>query len=127
MSLKVKGFVRHCFFGEYHAVIALEFESPEACVEGMPHLPTKPSRYLTAGGGYAICEGWRQLDCPRQQYAMINLAGPELEVMVDRFVELGADRKKILSMAKSIDYGEEFTFEIPVEDPNQMQLFENKS
>lgn len=122
MKTKVKGFVRHRFWGEYSASIALKFESPEILKECLPHLSTEPSRYLNAGGGYSTCEGWRQLDCPREKYAMIELADPQLSQMVDRFVSLGADKKKILSMAKSIDYGEEFEFEMELEDKNQLNF-----
>lgn len=118
--MKVKGLVRHRFWGEYSAHIVLGFDSKEEREKCLLHLPVGASSFRHACGGIATCTEWRLLD--PQKAAGVELAEPQLTRMIDRFVKFGADKKKILSMAKSIDFGEEFQFEIPDEDPNQLEL-----
>jgi uncharacterized protein YbbC (DUF1343 family) len=47
----------------------------------------------------------------------------ELDLVVEELVAHGAEREKIASIAKSIDYGEPFEVEFEVDDPRQMGLF----
>jgi uncharacterized protein YbbC (DUF1343 family) len=47
----------------------------------------------------------------------------ELDPAVEELVAHGAQKEKIASIAKSIDYGEPFEVELEVNDPRQMDLF----
>jgi hypothetical protein len=128
MKLKVIGYVRHRFWGEYSAALVLLFESKELALLAQPVLNTWVEDYgvfYNAGGGYSNSGGWRYVEGAKgnaERALFCDCADPALKQLVNRFVKLGADRKKILSLAKSIDFGEEFSFEMEVEDPAQTKL-----
>lgn len=55
---------------------------------------------------------------------LVEAGEPALTEIINRLVSYGAEKKKILSVAKSIDYGEKFEISIEIEDKAQMKLFE---
>jgi hypothetical protein len=127
MKLKAKGYTRHRFWGEYSVHMVLLFDSREEALLAQPILNEgmEFGHFYNAGGGYSKSEGFRNLahgqgDAARALF--IEVADPVLTQIVDRLVGYGADKKKILSMARSIDYGEEFYIEIETPDPNQPNL-----
>ncbi len=127
MKLHAKGQARHRFWGEYSAHIILGFESREAALLAQPILNKDMDfgDFLTAGGGRAASEGWRHIRDGQGDVVkalFLEAADPVLILVVQRLVSYGAEEKKILSMARSIDYGEVFEIEIEVEDPNQTEL-----
>jgi hypothetical protein len=93
--MRAHGHLRHRFWGEYSAVIALKFDTPEEAAKALKELPdwkaaeTAPSCITWVGDSAA------------------------LELVKDKLETLGAERKKIDSIAKSIDYGEPFTVDVP--------------
>lgn len=127
MKIEAKGYTRHRFWGEYSVHMVLLFESREHALLAQPILnkDIEFGQFYNAGGGYTKSEGFRNLahaqgDAARALF--VECADPALTQVIERLAEYGADKKKILSMARSIDYGEEFTFAIEIEDPNQLKL-----
>ncbi len=127
MNLHAKGLVRHRFWGEYSASIALLFDTVEEKDIALTLLNQRKDFgvYYNACGGYSESRGWRDIkdgkgDAKRALFC--DAADPVLAEIVEEFVTYGADRKKILSLARSIDHGEEFEIHIPYEDPSQQQL-----
>jgi len=104
MEIKAQGQLRHRFWGEYSAVIALVFESERDANLALPLLPN-----WTHG---------------KQSKNVLVWVGDsdELRDMKNLLGKYGADEKKIDSCAKSIDYGEKFNCEFVVHHPNQMVL-----
>ena len=126
MKIKAKGLLRHRFWGEYSAHIILDFDSVEECEAAIPCLKNNINfgSFKNVNGGTTESEGWRQCvkENIKQTYASIEVDSPTLDLVVARLVEFGADECKIKSMAKSIDYGEQFEIEIEVKDPNQIEM-----
>lgn len=104
-KIKGRGQLQHHFWGEYKASMVLVFDSPESANDALAvlgkawKLHSKEPRALTWFGDS------NGLDFEKGQ-----------------LVGFGANRKKIDSVAKSIDYGEEFFVEIPVVAAEQMKL-----
>ncbi len=106
MIARADGRLRHCFFGEYSAVIALGFDSEAQAAAALPQLGA----------------GWKAGTKPK---ALIWRGEREaLEICKARLVSFGADGDAIDSIAHSIDYGDRFSVEIEVTDPRQIPLFE---
>ena len=127
MKLHAKGMARHRFWGEYSAHIVLQFDSMPEAIRALPMLNDGIDfgNFLSAGGGYRKSEVWRHIkDSEGDAFKalFLEVAEPALTLVTERLVKYGADPKKILSMAKSIDYGEEFEIEMEAEDPDQMKL-----
>lgn len=87
------GQLQHHFWGTYRASIYITFASDALAIGALNHLP-----------------GWTQ----RGNQVGYHGGGTELKSQEDRLVALGANRTKITSIAKSIDYGEPFTIAVPV-------------
>ena len=98
------------------------FESASDRELAIPHLVVSASQIMCADGCLRTMSGWERLDAETRHFAYTQLADPELDHLVDIMVSFGANREKILSLAKSVDRGEIFNFEIPVEDKKQLQL-----
>ena len=124
MKIKAKGQARHRFWGEYSAHIILGFDSRKDALRVLPLLNTGDyGEFLTAGGGHAKSEGWRHITDGQGDVAkalFIEVADPALDRVVKQLESYGA--VGVLSMKKSIDFGEGFEIEVEVEDPNQIQL-----
>lgn len=126
--MKAKGLLRHRFWGEYSAHIILEFESREDAEKAKEILNNdiEFGDFLSANGGLYESSGWGLI--PYRDKAKVECmlsveaADPGLARIIERLVKYGADEKKITSMAKSIDYGEPFTIEIPQENKDQLVL-----
>lgn len=96
--VRARGRLRHRFWGEYSAVIALEFGSVEQARAALPVL--------------AESEPWHLSREPRCLVAVVNrTALDRIKLQLWRF---GADEKAIDSCRTSIDYGEPFTVDVPV-------------
>lgn len=101
-----QGRLRHCWFGEYSARIALKFASPEAALEAQAVELTD----------------WRIAE-ETPQILVTSAAKGELKAIIAHLVRLGADPKKIDSIAHSIDYGDPFQIEVlPRADAAQVPL-----
>ena len=103
MKLKAKGQLRHRFWGTYSAVIGLEFALDQVNLAqeilGTSWASSQDSTVLLWTGN-----------------------SEELEAVKVVLGKYGADTKKIDSLARSVDYGEPFTIEIPAVHPNQLRL-----
>lgn len=115
--MKAKGQTRHRFWGKYSAHIVLQFDTQEEALKAMPllNLDIKFGEYKTASGNMKASEGWHHLTHGQgevQRALFIEVADPALEKVVDRLVLFGAERNKILSLAKSVDHGEVFEINI---------------
>lgn len=93
-----KGQLRHFFHGEHSAAIAIAFESPLRAAVALRVLGTP----------------WQLHDKSRRAVFAV-VTGAELERQVEVLASFGADREKIASLRKSVDYGEPFEVEIPLE------------
>lgn len=102
--IKANGRLRHRFWGNYSALIGLWFEDPASAKMaqmklGSDWVPGKSPDVLVWTGDSKALEQVKQV-----------LGG------------FGADTEKIDSLAKSVDYGEPFTVEIPASHPDQLEL-----
>lgn len=90
------GQLQHHAWGKYHATIVLVFISPEVAAKAMEKLSP----------------GWKVH--PKNSRA-ITWHGDEdkLKPIQEELIGYGADKQKMNSMAKSIDYGERFIIRIP--------------
>ncbi len=109
MRCRAEGQLRHRFWGKYSAAMVLVFDAPEMLDAAL------------AAGKFA---GWRRGEKRPDICLVWDGDSDALEPAKDELAAHGADRSKIDSIAKSIDYGEPFAVEFEVEDPNQMGLFE---
>lgn len=122
MRIEANGRLRHCFFGNYSAVIGLAFGTADDAALALPLL----------GEGWTVGE--------RSRHALIWQGGSEslklLESTFKRNHGLTIDRctwkeckgdkchkQGIASIAHSIDYGPSFKVSFLVSDPNQINLF----
>ena len=105
MKVSAKGQLRHRFFGQYSAVIGLKFDCPGDAIAALPKLGAGWSRHETV------------------DHALIWVGDSDAlkacETTLERF---GAEKRKIASLAKSVDYGEPFSITVEVEDPNQLTI-----
>lgn len=85
--VKARGQLRHCFWGEYAATIALVFESKEDRDAAQKILSTH----------------WEDPDNPRA--LTFHGGNPELEEVLKELESFGADRDDITSLKISVDYG----------------------
>jgi hypothetical protein len=104
--------LQHHFWGNYYASLVLVFESKEA-VDAVE------------SSGSLNGEAWGTWKRNPKSDKVLNWHGPgeKFEALKKRLVALGADPKKIDSVAKSIDYGEKFFVEVHADDPRQQSLF----
>lgn len=105
MKAKANGLLRHCFFGTYIAIIALGFETEHEAKSALPKL----------GAGWKIGEA----NAKALRWEGGTDALEEVKEVLGKF---GADKRKIDSCAKSIDYGEAFSVEIEVVPESQLSL-----
>jgi hypothetical protein len=104
-KVRAEGQLRHRFWGEYSAVIALVFEDAASAADAL--------RVLGEPWAIGSIE-------TRVLVAVFTSAG--LDVEKQRLGTYGADVKKIDSVAKSIDYGEPFAVTIDVTPAEQLSL-----
>lgn len=108
MRCHAEGRLQHHFWGEYRASMALLFDSA-------PMLDA-----ILAAGKF---KGWERSE--KKPDTVLHWFGDRdaLEVAMDELAAHGADRNKIDSIARSIDYGEPFEVEFEADDPRQASLF----
>lgn len=96
-TIKARGRLHHHFHGQYWATIGLWFDSVE--------LATKAHKILGHTWGVSA------------NLKVLTYSGKDsgLETEIVRLEKLGADRKKITSLAHSIDFGEEFYVTMEIE------------
>lgn len=105
--VKAKGRLRHRFFGEYSAVVGLEFADGASARDAA----------RTLGWPWTV-----GTSSDRVLVAVFDAAA--LDAAKKRLGAFGADVKKIDSLRKSVDYGEPFEVVIPVAAGEQLPLFE---
>lgn len=94
--VRCAGQLRHRFWGEYSAVIGVWTVDPADHAALAAALPD-----------------WEDVPGERPARRIIVSGEAEIAAAEDTLERLGADRRKIGSVAKSIDYGEPFTFLVP--------------
>jgi len=104
-KVKAKGQLQHHFWGDYHASIVLVFDDAKAAQDALN-----------------VLDGWK---AHKKEPRALEWFGKEeaFKLVKAKLVELGADEKKIDSIAKSIDYGEPFTVTISIVPKEQASLF----
>lgn len=104
MKVKANGQLRHQFFGTYSAVIALGFDDEYQASKVLPLLGS----------------GWKVGSKPY----ILSWHGDadELDTCKEVLGSFGADKSKIDSCAKSIDFGEKFTIEVEIAPQEQLSL-----
>lgn len=107
-KVKASGLLAHHFWGEYSATIALEFEASAHAKDALRVLGDMWTVHEKVDN-VLIFHGQRE----------------ELTKVEQTLVKYGADSKKITSLAKSVDFGEPFTVEIPISSEEQGELFPN--
>lgn len=128
MKLKAKGYGRHRFWGEYSMHLVLRFDSRDAALMAklvLNDMELGFGEFYNAGGGWTKSSGWHEIAGGQGEASralLLEVGGPWLDATLRKLEEHGADRKKMTSMAKSVDYCEDFDVEIEVEDPNQLPL-----
>lgn len=105
--VKVRGQLRHCFWGDYSAAVALDCGTPEAARDVL----------ATLGAPWKLGK-----DTPRVLIGVFDRAALELEKA--RLARYGADARKIDSCRFSVDYGEMFECVIDVTPAEQASLWE---
>jgi hypothetical protein len=91
-----RGQLQHHFWGEYSASIVLKFHSAFLAHKALEQLP-----------------GFKVHSNPDFAYALTFYGkGADLKAVEALLVSKGADKKKLNSMAKSIDYGEPFNITV---------------
>ena len=106
MEVIAHGRLRHQFFGEYSAIIALEFRCVPDAELALPKLG----------------EGW--YEGKHANFLVWDGSAEELSKCKEVLGSFGADVDAIDSLRYSVDYGEKFTVRIPVtvENVNQLEL-----
>lgn len=106
MKAKANGLLAHHFWGTYCATIALEFDTSEYAQDALRVLE----------------DVWTVHE--KMNNVLVFHGQKELLSEVEKtLVKYGADSKKMTSLAKSVDYGEPFTVEIPIVPEEQGELF----
>lgn len=109
MKIQGRGQLRHHFWGSYFATISLEF--------------TNPRETQIALNSGLLLEDWAVSNIDN---ILICTAGDEngsLNKIINNLVSLGAKRKKIASIAHSVDFGDPFKICIETANPDQLDLF----
>lgn len=96
-KINCKGRLRHCWWGTYHATVGLFCKDT----------------FEARGVHSKLGSPWR-LHEKNDSAVMYHGKGSELESVLNQLESLGADRDKMTSIAKSIDFGEEFTISVEV-------------
>jgi len=110
MIIKGQGILRHRFWGEYSAALAIQWrDSHEA------------SAALASG---ILGPGWT-LGATRADVTVTTVDSAGLDALVDRLVAIGAERSAIASLAHSVDYGDPWDVEADVVDPRQGAFFDD--
>ena len=103
---KADGILAHHFWGDYYATIALEFESNAHAKDALR----------------VLGDAWRFHE--KVDNVLIFHGQKDALTEVEKtLVKYGADSEKMTSLAKSVDYGEPFTVEIPIVPEEQCELF----
>lgn len=102
-SIKARGQLRHHFHGKYSATIILMWDTVR---------DAKDSVKMMGTGRTSTRFGWEIYE--RSPGATIWTGNSDdLAVVTEQLVSFGAERDKIASVAKSIDFGEKFEITIP--------------
>lgn len=107
MKVQAEGQLAHHFWGTYHCTIGLAFRSESEAVAAL--------------SSNTLGQGWQR---SKRNPDVLRWHGPspDCDAIFDRLESLGADRRKIDSLTKSVDLGEPFTVEFEALDPNQLSL-----
>jgi hypothetical protein len=110
MDIIAKGQLKHHFWGDYRATIVLQFATPALAREALTQFPD-----------------WDIHSEAHPEVISYHGGGDELKAQENLLVSLGANRKKLGSLAKSIDFGEPFTVTVklgpdPGPQPEQLGL-----
>lgn len=106
-TISATGQLKHHFWGDYYASIALCFTSDDNASAAQPLLGDK----------------WKKAEKVKS-VLLWHGNSEELDICKQTLVKYGADGSKIDSVAKSVDYGEPFTIEMKdIVPPEQEKLF----
>jgi hypothetical protein len=111
--LKGKGRLRHHFWGDYCATIAIEFSDEASAKDALSVLSTE---------SLEGSKGWKAAENHTNCLIWFGKA-PAFNQVKAKLVSLGADADKIDSCATSIDYGEPFEIAVSVTPAEQPSLF----
>jgi len=104
-KVKANGLLRHHFWGEYCATIVLEFDN-----------------FLHAKDALRVLGGEWSFHDKVDNVLIFHGKKKELTKVEKTLVKYRADPKKMTSLAKSVDFGEPFTVEIPIVPEEQKEL-----
>jgi len=109
MIIQASGQLRHHFWGTYAASIGIKFHNADLAGRALPQFP-----------------GWKQSTVdPR--CLTFHGQDPALADTLQLLGKLGADLRKVSSLARSIDFGEPFTVAVDLTQPDttvQIGLFQ---
>jgi len=105
MKVKAIGLLRHHFWGQYCATIALEFATQAHASDALR----------------VLGDAWSQHNIS-DNVLMFHGAKDALSEVEKVLIRYGADSRKLTSLAKSVDYGEIFQVEIPIVPKEQGKL-----
>lgn len=105
MLIHGNGQLQHHFWGNYHATIAIGFDTTRHAALAVEVLG---AGWRVGGKGGDVAYG--------------TFTGAAYEAAEAKLVGFGADLKKLTSIAKSIDFGEPFKVAIEVVNPDQLTL-----
>lgn len=115
-TLKVKGQLRHRFFGDYSAKIGLKFESEQQAKAALPLIKARlpePMEMVREADGRLNYGGI--FESNNDQVLLLMVASQDMNAVKALLSSWGADPEAIDSVATSIDFGQPFTCEIPLD------------
>lgn len=113
--IKAKGQLRHRFWGRYSARVALRFDNEADAVQGSEILRTSMPADMkpvinACGQPWKPGVFWHK---SAPTWCVLEFDQDDVNAVLDVLEKFGADRKKIDSVATSIDFGERFEISLP--------------
>ncbi|TXH17011.1 MAG: hypothetical protein E6R03_04630 [Hyphomicrobiaceae bacterium] len=112
--IRASGQLRHRFWGRYSVRIGLKFEGMEEAKQGFrilkEALPKDMKPIVNACGQLWTPGAFLVGDLPM---VALEVDQDDMGAVKDMLEKFGADRKKIASVATSIDFGERFEISLP--------------
>ena len=120
--MTVTGFCRFHFWGDYNQTFVLRLSSAEeaANVIELLNCTAMTTHARDACGRLLQIDRWRH--CKDPKYIAIMVTGQDIDTLTDMMLRMGADKRKIGSMARSVDRGEDFEIHMEIESKDQLKL-----
>lgn len=127
MKYQCEGRVRTRYWGDFSIMVLLTFNNHEEARKALPAMQlVEPSEtFMDAGGSLCEPTGW-QIGEEYNDMLIVEASGKDVDRIVDLLDKYGAERKRILSHRNGLDWGEQFTCQVPhvyVDHPNQTLLW----